>query len=152
MHSSVPLVKTLENVPRGHGNNIVSLEKTSILLNPEANREEMRYWSSAEWGPGTLMASLGELGGFLRDHNLLVYKSNNIDRDCYFSLQNDIYLFICLSLFFFSENKKKPTFSILENTKECQEFNPKKNKIRWLGCLIAIRKNPKHFFGSPLGP
>jgi len=48
VHPSVPLMKGLENVPRGQGNNLQALGETSILLNPEARRAEMRYRLSSE--------------------------------------------------------------------------------------------------------
>ena len=44
MHPSVPFVKVLENVPRGHGNNIAIYGLLpSILVKPEAKRAEVMY-------------------------------------------------------------------------------------------------------------
>lgn len=49
MHPSTPLVDELENVPRGHGNNVATSQLLScILLNPVAKRAEVR--SVFTWG------------------------------------------------------------------------------------------------------
>ena len=43
MHPSTPLVEELENVPRGHGNNVATSQFLSgILLNPVAKRAEVK--------------------------------------------------------------------------------------------------------------
>lgn len=50
MHPSAPLVEELENVPRGHGNNVATSQLLSaILLNPVAKRAEIRCVFI--WGP-----------------------------------------------------------------------------------------------------
>ena len=76
MHPSVPLVKVLENVPRGQGSNeVTSSLSSSILVNPEAKRAEFKYRPSSEKGCGMRIASALEFTGFLGDDKLLVNKA-----------------------------------------------------------------------------
>ena len=79
MHPSVPLVKVLEKVPREHGSNVATPSLlSSILLNPEAKRAEVRNLPLAREGQGTPIASVWEITGFLGDAitlSLIVYFS-----------------------------------------------------------------------------
>ncbi len=64
MHPSSPLMEELENVPRGHGNNVTTRQLlSSILLNPEAKRAAIRSLKKATMR----MASVRELIAFLED-------------------------------------------------------------------------------------
>ena len=69
MQPSVPLAEELENVPRGHGNNVAIVWLLSrLLLNPEAKRAEKASFSERPLGTVILIASFRELTGFLRDN------------------------------------------------------------------------------------
>lgn len=66
MHSPARAVNALENVPTGHGNNVIALGEglSFILVNPDARRANIRIVLSS---PSRPMASFGELIGFLGD-------------------------------------------------------------------------------------
>lgn len=70
MHPSTPLAEELENVPRGHGNNVATPWLLSgILLNPEAKRAEIRTSANTSEGSVKRKASARELIAFLGKNN-----------------------------------------------------------------------------------
>ena len=70
-HRSVPSMDGLENVPRGHGKNEVSLWLMCIILNPEAMRMEIKNCSLRPL-KGKRIGSVLESTGFLGDNKSLV--------------------------------------------------------------------------------
>ena len=70
VHPSAPLVEELENVPRGHGNNVAVDGSLSpgIRLNPEANRASNKRWPPSRYS-STWIASVSELIGLLEESN-----------------------------------------------------------------------------------
>ena len=69
MHSSSPLEDKLENVPRGHGRNLRSVDVAADCLNPEATRISTRVFVSLVSKLDTEIAPESSFIGFLEKDN-----------------------------------------------------------------------------------